>query len=122
MSEGQTILVVDDEEAITRTLKGVLEDEGYRTVLLGDGSQVLAALAEHKPDLVILDLMLPDVSGTDLCRKLRSDPGLAWLPIIMLTAKSAEIDRIVSERLSPFFRYQSAVGDGGEPKSLAAEE
>ena len=90
------ILVVDDEADIVDTLTYNLQQEGFRTRTARTGVEaVKAALERPHPDLVLLDLMLPDLSGTEVCRRLRAESSLGPLPVIMLTAKDAEIDRVV---------------------------
>lgn len=91
----ERILVVDDEPDLLELVRVNLAQEGYRVETATSGRVALAELRRTRPDLAILDLMLPDVSGTDLCRRIRSDHGLADLPIIMLTAKADEVDRVV---------------------------
>jgi two-component system, OmpR family, phosphate regulon response regulator PhoB len=92
----ERILIVDDEPDIVATVAFNLEQEGYRTVGVHSGKQALEAVqvAPH-PDLVILDLMLPDVSGTEVCRRIRQEPATRRVPILMLTAKGDDIDRVV---------------------------
>jgi two-component system, OmpR family, phosphate regulon response regulator PhoB len=90
------ILVVDDEADIVDTLSYNLHQEGYRTRSARSGAEALKSSRERPaPDLVLLDLMLPDISGTEVCRELRLDDALRRVPVIMLTAKDAEIDRVV---------------------------
>jgi two-component system phosphate regulon response regulator PhoB len=90
------ILVVDDEADIVDTLTYNLQQEGYRTRSAKSGSEALKSSRERPvPDLVLLDLMLPDMTGTEVCRELRLDDALRRVPVIMLTAKDAEIDRVV---------------------------
>jgi two-component system phosphate regulon response regulator PhoB len=90
------ILVVDDESDIVDTLTYNLQQEGFRTRAAKSGSEgVKLALERPHPDLILLDLMLPDLTGTEVCRRLRAEESLGRLPIIMLTAKDAEIDRVV---------------------------
>ena len=91
-----TVLVVDDEPRIVDTLRLYLEREGFRVVTAFDGRSALEAAERHKPDLIILDLMLPEVSGWDVTRELRSRSAV---PIIMLTARSEETDRVVGLEL-----------------------
>jgi DNA-binding response OmpR family regulator len=86
------ILIVEDDLAILRGLKDNLEFESYEVLTAEDGERGYAALKETKPDLVILDLMLPKMSGTDVCRKVRGE-GLTT-PILMLTARGEEKDRV----------------------------
>ncbi len=95
-SKKPLILVVDDEADIVDTLTYNLQQEGFRTRSARSGVQALKSARERPlPDLVLLDLMLPDLSGTEVCRELRLDEGLRRVPVIMLTAKEAEIDRVV---------------------------
>jgi two-component system response regulator RegX3 len=86
------VLVVDDEPAIRDTLSYALRQEGFDVELRGDGDSGLTAALEDGFDLVILDLMLPGISGSEVCRRLRAESPV---PIVMLTAKDAELDRVV---------------------------
>ncbi len=90
MSE-QTILVVDDEEAIAEAVRARLESEGYRVVVAFDGPQAIALHAEHRPDLVVLDLMLPGMDGLEVCQAIQRT---AWTPVLMLTARTEEADKV----------------------------
>ena len=78
------ILIVEDEEAIATLLRYNLEREGFKVAVARDGEEGLAALAEHRPDLAIVDWMLPYVSGLELCRQIRRRPETHGLPVIML--------------------------------------
>ena len=89
-----SILVVEDEESLSTLLQYNLEKEGYNVVLSGDGEEALILIAEKQPDLVVLDWMLPSVSGIEVCRRLRQNTRTRNLPIIMLTARGEESDRI----------------------------
>lgn len=89
------ILVVDDEEDIVNLLSYSLGKEGYRVSRAYNGREALRSVRNDKPDLVILDLMLPEMSGIDVARSIRSDPSTARLPIIMLTARGGELDRVL---------------------------
>ena len=89
------ILVVDDEEDIRNLVAINLRREGFRVITAETGEQALELAREKAPALVLLDLMLPDIQGTEVCRKLRQDPKLRKLPIIMLTAMDQETDRVV---------------------------
>jgi len=92
----RTILIVDDEPDLVDALGFRLEQEGYRTMFAYDGRGAETLLARHPlPDLVLLDLMLPDISGTELCRQLRQSERTRGLPVIMISARSDEIDRVV---------------------------
>lgn len=92
-----SVLVVDDNEDIRNLVSLLLEAEGYGAVTASDGAEMFARLAQSKPDLILLDVMLPGRDGFDLCRQLRADPAMP--PIIMLTAKDEEIDRVVGLEL-----------------------
>ena len=88
------ILVVEDEDALATLLHYNLEREGYQVGLAGDGEEALIQVDERAPDLVVLDWMLPKVSGIEVCRRLRARPATRNLPIIMLTARGEEADRV----------------------------
>jgi two-component system phosphate regulon response regulator PhoB len=87
-------MVVEDEESLATLLQYNLDKEGYRVGAAGDGEEALMMIDEQAPDLVVLDWMLPKVSGVEVCRRLRSRPETRNLPIIMLTARGEETDRI----------------------------
>lgn len=91
-----TILIVDDEEDLVDILEYNLSREGFEIRRAHNGADGLRqALSRPVPDLILLDLMLPDMSGTEICRELRGQPHTQGLPIIMLTARDEEIDRVV---------------------------
>ena len=90
------ILIVDDEKEIVRTVRAYLNNEGFKTYAAYDGEQALRAWEEKQPDLIVLDLMLPKLSGIDVTKEIRKKSNT---PIIMLTAKAAESDRIVGLEL-----------------------
>ncbi|MEZ4321360.1 MAG: response regulator transcription factor [Myxococcota bacterium] len=89
------ILIVDDEDDLRELLDINLRREGFRTACAANAAEALTLAAAERPALVVLDLMLPDLSGTEVCRRLRASPETAGVPIIMLTAKGEEIDRVV---------------------------
>ncbi|HXV67742.1 MAG TPA: response regulator transcription factor [Nitrospira sp.] len=93
------ILIVEDERDILQLVKLYLEKEGFRTATAMTGPEALKQVKEGTPDLVVLDLMLPDMDGLEVCRRLRAVPETAMLPIIMLTAKAEESDTIVGLEL-----------------------
>ncbi len=95
----QRILVVDDDKQIARLIRSYLEQAGYQVVVAYDGETALHALRREAPDLVVLDLMLPDRDGWDVTRTVRSDPALAATPIIMVTARVEDTDKIVGLEL-----------------------
>ena len=88
------VLVVEDEDALSTLLQYNLEKEGYDVAVAGDGEEALIQVDERLPDLVVLDWMLPKVSGIEVCRRLRSRPETRNVPIIILTARGEETDRI----------------------------
>ncbi|HYW05071.1 MAG TPA: phosphate regulon transcriptional regulator PhoB [Gammaproteobacteria bacterium] len=90
----QTVLVVDDEESIRQMVAFGLEREGYRVVGAADAQEARIAIADDRPDLVLLDWMMPGVSGLELARSLRRDDSTRELPIIMLTARGEEADKV----------------------------
>lgn len=89
-----TILVVEDEEAIMTLLRYNLEKEGFRVHCAMDGEEALTQVKEYKPDLIVLDWMLPSMSGVDVCRSLRRNGETKNIPIIMLSARGEEDDRV----------------------------
>jgi len=92
----RTILVVDDEQTLRETLVEALEGEGYSVVSAADGREALSRFRADHPDLVLLDLMLPELSGIEVCRIIRAESAV---PIVMLTAKDAELDKVVGLEL-----------------------
>jgi two-component system, OmpR family, alkaline phosphatase synthesis response regulator PhoP len=89
------VLVVDDEPHIVELLAMNLRQDGYDSCSAGDGRTAIDKALSEKPDLVLLDLMLPGLGGLETCRLLRSDPRTSSIPIIMLTAKSEECDKVI---------------------------
>ena len=94
MSVTPFVLVVEDEDALATLLSYNLEKEGYRVAVAADGEEALVQIDERQPDLVVLDWMLPKVSGIEVCRRLRGRSETRNLPIIMLTARGEESDRV----------------------------
>jgi DNA-binding response OmpR family regulator len=88
----RTLLIVDDEAILRETLEYNLVRDGYRVVTAADGREALEQFAAERPDLVVLDVMLPELSGLDVCRAIRRESDV---PILMLTAKDSEIDKVV---------------------------
>lgn len=89
------ILVVDDEAHIVELIRFNLEKDGYRVVAAQDGREALKLAREERPDLIVLDVMLPGVDGFEVCRMIQRDNETGEIPIIMLTARSEEIDKIL---------------------------
>ena len=92
--DAATILVVEDEAAQLETLRYNLEKEGFRVVVADDGEEAVLVAQEEQPDLVVLDWMLPSLSGIEVCRRLKSIEQTADIPVIMLTARGEESDRV----------------------------
>jgi len=90
-----TILIVEDDQTLRETLAYNVQSEGYAALTADDGEQALAAMRAEKPDLVVLDVMLPKLDGLAVCRLARRDPDIAHIPIIMLTARAMQSDKMV---------------------------
>ena len=88
------VLIVEDEAALVTMLRYNLEKEGFAVCEAGDGEEALVQIAERKPDVVLLDWMLPLVSGIEVCRQIRRSPSSRSLPVVMLTARGEEGDRV----------------------------
>ncbi len=95
----QQILIVDDEPDLVRVLEYSLQQAGFETATAPDGESALAKIRQRVPDLIVLDLMLPDLPGTEVCRQLRAAPRTQAVPVIMLTARGDEVDRVVGFEL-----------------------
>ena len=88
------VLIVEDDPALIELLRYNLEAEGFGTAVVEDGDGAMAALEDEQPDLVILDWMLPNTSGIEICRQIRQNPSHRDMPVIMLTARTEESDRV----------------------------
>lgn len=96
----QTILIVEDEKDLAATIEYNLEHEGYLVKVAYDGETALNEInSKPGPDLILLDLMLPDSNGLDICRHLKSDDSTRMIPVVMVTAKGEEVDRVVGFEL-----------------------
>jgi len=93
---GSTVLVVDDEEMVREVVSAYLQREGYATVEATDGKAALVAVEQHRPDLIVLDVMLPELDGYSVLTELRKHTGV---PVILLTARSQEVDRVLGLEL-----------------------
>jgi two-component system alkaline phosphatase synthesis response regulator PhoP len=124
-----TILLIEDEEDIAALIKLQAEMSGYRIIMEMDGLNGFRAVEREKPDIVILDIMLPGMSGLDVCRKIKSSPELKSIPVIIISAKSEELDVIlglelgaddyVTKPFSPkvlFSRVRAVLRRGNEPE------
>ena len=89
-----SVMIVDDEEGIRESLSGIFEDEGHEVLTAGSGEEALRALKEQTPDLILLDLHLPDSSGEDILRRLKIARETAAIPVVMLTSKGTAFDRV----------------------------
>lgn len=99
VSHNKKVLVVEDERDISRLIKHYLEKEGFRVLTAASGVEALKKVKEEKPDLLVLDLMLPEMDGLEVCKRVRAVPETAMLPIIMLTAKAEESDTVIGLEL-----------------------
>jgi DNA-binding response OmpR family regulator len=97
MERATSVLVVDDDPTVSDVVRRYLERDGYQVTMVADGRAALASVARHRPDLVVLDLMLPGIGGLEVCRRLRA--GGDDVPIVMLTALGEELDRITGLQL-----------------------
>ena len=95
----KTILVIDDEPELVKLLDYNLTKAGYLVLSARDGEKGLAAARQHHPDLVVLDVMMPGLDGWEVCKKLRAEPATAAVPLLMLTAKAEEGDRVLGLEL-----------------------
>lgn len=95
----ETILIVEDEKDIVKMIEYNLKKEGYNILSARNGEAALTAASKEHPGLIILDIMLPGIDGLEVCKTLKNDPGTASIPIIMLTARSQESDKIVGLEL-----------------------
>ena len=89
------VLIVEDEPDIRELVVHHLKREGYQVSVAASGEEALRQVRATPPDLVLLDLMMPEMDGLEVCRRLRQDPATAALPIVMLTAKGDEVDRVL---------------------------
>src|SRR3954466_5059457 len=93
---GRTILVVEDEPTLRETLAEALADDGFHVIAAADGRAALTRFRADRPDLVLLDVMLPELSGIEVCRIIRAESPV---PIVMLTARDSELDKVVGLEL-----------------------
>jgi two-component system, OmpR family, alkaline phosphatase synthesis response regulator PhoP len=95
----ETILIVDDEQDIVDAVAFPLQRDGYRVLTANDGARAISLAQEQQPDAIVLDLMLPEVGGLDVCRTLRAQTETRHTPILMVTAKTEEADRVLGLEL-----------------------
>ncbi len=103
-SATRTVLVVDDEFGVAEVLDAILTDEGYRVITATNGRQALARIAEQRPDLVLLDYMMPILDGVAVLRALAADPTARDLPIVVMSALPEEAISIETTRYTGFLR------------------
>lgn len=96
---GEKVLIIDDEIHIVELLKYNLESNGYKIIFSLNGREGLDIAVEEKPDLILLDVMLPELDGFDVCKEIKKNKEIEFIPIIMLTAKSEEFDKILGLEL-----------------------
>ena len=89
------VVIIEDERDVSRLLEFNFQSSGFKAVAAGNGAEGIAAVLKHKPDVVVLDLMLPDQSGYDVCKAIRADPTVGDVGVLMLTAKGEAEDRIL---------------------------
>jgi DNA-binding response OmpR family regulator len=133
----KTVLVIDDEPELVKLLDYNLTRAGYTVLTARDGEKGLAAARQHAPDLVLLDVMMPGLDGWEVCKRLRAEPSTASVPLLMLTAKAEEGDRVLGLELGaddyvtkPFgvnellarvkALLRRAEGQGGSPEVVKA--
>jgi two-component system, OmpR family, alkaline phosphatase synthesis response regulator PhoP len=95
----EKVLIVDDEEHICELIKFNLEKSGYDTIISTDGLDALNKAKHERPDLILLDLMLPGIDGYDVCKEIRKDSSISYIPIMMITAKGEEFDKVLGLEL-----------------------
>ena len=117
---GQHVLLIEDEPNIAEAIRFVMARDGWQVSVLADGAGAVAAVARLRPDLVILDLMLPGMSGLEILLALRADPANAALPILMLTAKGQVRDREAAERAG-VTAFMSKPFDNSEIRAMVRE-
>lgn len=93
-AKSKSILVVDDDPPINELVRLVLEGRGYAINAVSDGKAALEALVQRKPDLVVLDVMIPKINGFDVCRFIKENDGLRDIKVVMLSAKTLDVDRL----------------------------
>ena len=93
------ILVVDDDPTVTKLLTGILGHKGYEVVTASDGLDAMVAVKNHRPHLILLDIMMPELNGYDVCRNLKFDSQYKDIPIIILTSREQELDPRIGQMM-----------------------
>jgi two-component system phosphate regulon response regulator PhoB len=96
---GRLVLVADDEQDVLQMLTLHLSDSGHRVLCAQDGAEALSVIRRHLPHIVLLDVMMPSLSGFEVCKALKADPRTEQIPVIMLTARTSEVDRVLGFEL-----------------------
>ena len=99
MAHAQKILVVDDDPTIIKLLQGILLTQGFEVLSARDGLDAMVQVKDHKPDLIVLDIMMPEINGYDVCRNLKFDSPYKDIPIILLTSRDQEIDPRIGQMI-----------------------
>ena len=95
----QKILVVDDDPSIIKVLENILSTAGFEIIAARDGLDAMVQVKDHKPDLIVLDIMMPEINGYDVCRNLKFDSPYKDIPIILLTSRDQEIDPRIGQMI-----------------------
>ena len=104
----QKILVVDDDPTIQKLISSTLSRAGYETVVAKDGLDAMVLLKKEKPALIVLDIMMPELNGYDVCHQVKFDPGLKDVPIILLTARDQELDPRIGGLMGIDYMHKSS--------------
>ena len=104
-TDGKLILVIEDETAMIDLVRIILEKRGFRVVGASNGQEGLDQIREQNPDLVLLDLMMPEMGGWDVYHQLKADPKTKAIPVIIVTAKAASIDRVLGLHIAKVDDY-----------------
>ena len=91
-ASSKKILVVDDDNSVTTLLQGLLSSHGYQVLVAGDGLECMVQVRKHIPDLIVLDIMMPEINGYDVCSNLKFDERFKEIPILVLTSREQELD------------------------------
>lgn len=105
MSDAPHVLCIEDEPEMIELVRLILERKGYRVTGAVGGTEGLEILHAHKPDLILLDLMMPDIDGWEVYRQMKADPNLADIPVIVVTAKAQSIDKVLGLHIAKVEDY-----------------
>ena len=113
-----TLLIVDDDPNIRELLSVNLAAVGYELEIAADGAEAMARIRERRPDLIVLDIMMPELDGWELCKFIRDDPDLQTIKIVMLTAKGTEKDRMIGREIFKADEYMTKPFDVDDLKKV----